>query len=63
MNEDVRVSKQIVEAFWARRVNEGHSPGAVEKFSQVCHAEPKELISDFRAIHHILGRAIKELKK
>lgn len=64
MSEEVRVSKELVVSFWAKRMSEtpdNHSAAA--KLYDVQHADPEKLIPDFKAIRHILGRAIKELEK
>ena len=64
MNEEVRVSKELVISFWAKRINEtSNNPEAFAKLYDVQHADPEKLIPDFKAIRHILGRAIKELEK
>jgi len=63
MNEEVRVSRQLVETFWKDRMTEsGLNANAAVKYHQVTHAKDKELVTDFKAIRHILGRAIKELE-
>jgi hypothetical protein len=64
MNEDVRVSKELVVSFWRSRVQEAPTnSGAYKKLCEVEEATPDKLISDYKAIRHILGRAIKELEK
>jgi len=64
MNEDVRVSVELVNSFWLSRHNENLMNGGVmAKMNSVRDATPEQLIPDFKALRHILGRAIKELEK
>lgn len=64
MNEEVRVSKELVISFWAKRMCETpDNESAAHKLYEAQHADPEKLIPDFKAIRHILGRAIKELEK
>lgn len=63
MNEDVRAARELVISFWVKRANENpKNHEAFAKLYDVQHSDPKKLVPDFKAVRHILGRAIKELE-
>lgn len=63
MREELDVAKEIVEAFWSKKVRDHDDKEVIAELFRVQGAEPRELVHDYEAIIAILEKALKRIRE